>query len=155
MGSLTDHAGSWAGTNGFRLMPADSLYVAAATAHVSIAAGGNLTMVAYTGSHPDDGAQDGLLVVGPNAEPPDAVAFWADSWHQHPDPTVLHGRLRDGVLVVSYAYGGDWRWEITVDAQNPEVLAIRMDNIVPQSVAAEGGDAGPYSAMVVDLQRAS
>lgn len=153
MGSLPEHAGSWTGTNEFRLMPADPPYVAAATAQVFIAAGGNLTTVAYRWSHPDDGAQDGLLVVGPEGEPPGAVAFWGDSWHQQPDPTVLHGRLQDGVLVVGYAYGGDWRWEITVDATVPELLALRMDNIVPQSVATEGVVAGPYAAMVTELRR--
>ena len=154
MSTLPEHAGSWTGTNGFRLMPADPLYSAPAAALVATAAGGSLITVAYTWPHPDDGAQDGLLVVGPEGEPPGAVAFWGDSWHQHPDPTLMHGRLQDGVLVVSYAYGGDWRWEITVDATDPDALALRMDNVVPPSMAAEGGFAGPYAAMMTELRRA-
>ena len=153
MRSLADLAGAWIGTNGFRLMPTDSPHVAAATADVSTAAAGHLTKIAYTWSHPDDGAQDGLLVVGPRGDAPGAVAFWGDSWHQQPDPVVLPGELQDGVLVVSYEYGGDWRWQITVDATDPEVLTLRMDNIVPQSAAGEGGFAGAYSAMVTELRR--
>ena len=154
MSSLPAHAGSWIGTNQFRLMPADSPHVAAATSDVSTAVAGTLTTIAYTWSHPDDGVQEGLLVVGPNGEPPGAVAFWGDSWHQHPEPKVLLGGLEDGLLIVSYAYGGDWRWQIIVDATDPEVLALRMDNIVPESAAADGVVAGPYPAMVTDLRRA-
>ena len=153
MGFLPDHAGSWSGTNAFRLMPGDTQYVAAATSHVSTAAAGNLTTIAYTWSHPDDGGQEGLLVVGRSGEPPGAVAFWGDSWHQQPEPTVLAGTLEDGLLIVSYAYGGDWRWEICVDATEPEVLALRMDNIVPESAANEAVPAGAYPAMVTDLRR--
>ena len=154
MDVLPHHGGSWIGTNSFRLMPGDAPHVAAATSHVSTAAAGNLTTIAYTWSHPDDGEQEGLLVVGRSGEPPGAVVFWGDSWHQQPEPTVLPGALEDGLLIVSYAYGGDWRWEITVDATDPERFALRMDNIVPESAAAEGGAAGAYSAMVTELRRA-
>lgn len=153
MRSLAECAGSWIGTNGFRLMPADPPHVAPATADVSIAAAGSLITFAYTWSHPDDGAQDGLLVVGRNGEPPGAAAFWGDSWHQQPEPQVLLGGLESGVLIVSYAYGGDWRWQITVDATDPEVLTMRMDNIVPQSAATEEVAAGAYAAMVTELRR--
>ena len=154
MHSLAGYAGSWVGANAFRLMPADSPHVAEATADVSIAAAGNLVQVAYTWSHPDDGAQDGLLVVGPTAERPGAVALWGDSWHQSPEPKVLVGTMNDGVLIVSYAYGGDWQWRITVDAVSADVLVLRMDNVVPQSAATEAVAAGAYPAMVTELRRA-
>lgn len=155
MRSLSQHVGPWVGTNQFRLMPTDPPYVAAVTAAVSTAAGGNLTTISYTWSHPDDGPQDGLLVVGPNAEPPGAVAFWGDSWHQQPEPQVLRGGLEAGLLIVSYAYGGDWRWQITVDATDADVLALRMDNVVPRSAATERVAAGAYPAMVTELRRTS
>ena len=64
------HAGSWIGTNEFRLMPADAPHIAAATADVSTAVAGSLSTIAYTWSHADDGAQDGLLVLGRSSEPP-------------------------------------------------------------------------------------
>ena len=57
--------GAWSGTNGFRLMPADPLATAPATATLTLAAGGSLLTLAYTWSHPEDGAADGLLVTGP------------------------------------------------------------------------------------------
>jgi hypothetical protein len=153
MSFLSDHVGSWIGTNGFRLMPTDAPHVAAATADVSTAAAGNLTTIAYTWSHPDDGAQEGLLLVGRSGEAPGAVAFWADSWHQQPDPVVMPGEVRDQLLTVSYAYGGDWRWQVTIDGTDLDALTIRMDNIVPESAAGEGGSAGAYSAMATELRR--
>ena len=121
---------------------------------MSIAAAGNLIQMVYTWSHREDGAQDGLLVAGPTEEPPGAVALWGDSWHQSPEPKVLVGRTNEGVLTVSYAYGGDWQWQITVDATNADLLVLRMDNIVPQSAATEGVVAGAYPAMVTELRRA-
>ena len=154
MSFLPDHAGSWIGTNAFRLMPTDTPHAAAATADVSTAAAGNLTIIAYTWSHPDDGAQDGLLVVGPSGEAPGAVAFWADSWHQQPDPVVMPGEVQGRLLTVSYAYGGDWRWQVTVDGTDLDALTIRMDNIVPESAVGEEGAAGAYSAMVTELRPA-
>ena len=57
-------------------MPADAPHIAAATADVSIAVAGNLISIAYTWSHADDGAQDGLLVLGRSSEPAGVVAFW-------------------------------------------------------------------------------
>lgn len=136
-------------------MPADSPHVAAATADVKTAAAGNMTAIAYSWSHPEDGAQDGLLVIGPKDESQGAVALWGDSWHQSPEPTVLVGGLEDGLLVVSYAYGGEWRWQISVDATSADALRLRMDNIVPESAATETVAAGAYPAMLTDLRRRS
>ena len=154
MGFLPDHAGYWIGTNQLQLMPGDSPHVADATSQVSTAAAGTLTTIAYTWEHPEDGVQDGLLVVGRKDEAPGALTFWGDSWHQQPEPVVLLGALEDGLLVVSYAYGGDWRWEIVVDATDPQVMALRMNNIVPESAATEAIGAGAYAAMVAELRRA-
>ncbi|MGH3306078.1 MAG: hypothetical protein ACRDOX_00200 [Nocardioides sp.] len=153
--SLTKFVGAWAGSNGFQLMPGETPYVAAATAAVSTAATGNMVAIAYTWSHPEDGAQDGLLVVGRNDEPTGAVAFWGDSWHQSPQPTVLEGGFEEGVLSVSYEYGGEWRWQISIDATHAASLMIRMDNIVPESAATEAVAAGAYPAMLTDLRRRS
>lgn len=136
-------------------MPADSPHAAAATAGVSTAAAGALTAIAYTWAHPVDGVQDGLLVIGANDESDGVVAFWGDSWHQAPHPTVLAGKFRDGLLVVSYEYGGEWRWQISVDATNTDSLRLRMENIVPQSAATEAVAAGPYEAMLTALRRRS
>lgn len=134
-------------------MPADPPQAAAATAEVSTAAAGNLTAIAYTWSHPENGAQDGLLVIGAGDESDGAVAFWGDSWHQAPEATILAGKFRDGMVVVSYEYGGGWRWQISVEATNTDSLRLRMENIVPQSAATKAVAAGPYEAMLTALSR--
>jgi hypothetical protein len=154
MRALSDHAGSWTGTNEFRLMPTDPPHEAAATAEVSPAAAGQLTSIAYTWTHPEDGEQDGLLVVGPDDESEGVVALWGDSWHQSPAPKVLTGSVGDRGIQLSYLYGGNWRWEITVDPTDPDALYLRMDNVVPES-ADPGGFAGAYPAMETRLRRAN
>src|SRR3954447_24879218 len=73
-------AGTWTGSNGFRLMPTDDLYDAPATAALSTAAGGHDLVVSYTWAHPVDGPQDGVLVVGsPEDEQKVVTAAWGDS----------------------------------------------------------------------------
>ena len=153
MQSLSTHVGRWTGTNAFRLMPADPPHIAAATADVASVAAGNLTAIAYAWSHPADGAQDGLLVIGPSEEVHGAVAFWGDSWHQNPLPTLLSGGVLDDRLVVSYEYGGEWRWQIIVDATIPDSLTITMENVVPESAATDTVGPGAYVAMLADLRR--
>jgi hypothetical protein len=153
MEQLSEHVGSWVGTNGFRLMPDDPQHDAPATACVSPAAGGALTEIAYTWSHPGDGEQSGLLVLGPGGEPGAVLAFWGDSWHQGPEPRVLTGDVADGVVTVAYTYAGDWRWELAVDASAPDVLVLTMRNVIPESAATDAMAAGPYAAMVAPLVR--
>lgn len=153
MQSLSTHVGRWTGTNAFRLMPADPPHIAAATADVASVAAGNLTAIAYAWSHPADGAQDGLLVIGPSEEAHGAVAFWGDSWHQNPLPTLLSGGVLDDRLVVSYEYGGEWRWQIIVDATIPDSLTLTMENVVPESAATDTVGPGAYVAMLADLRR--
>jgi hypothetical protein len=153
MNSLAEHQGSWTGTNGFRLMPTDQPHVAAATADVSAGAGGNLALIAYTWSHPEAGEQSGLLVIGPGEAPGTAVAFWGDSWHQAPTPKTLLGTADSGVVALGYSYAEGWEWRITVDAADAGSLRLRMDNVVPPSVAAQGDGPLAYWAMDADLRR--
>ena len=132
---------TWTGSNAFRLMPTDAAHDAVATAEVTQGAGGNLVSIAYTWLHPDDGAQDGLLVLGPGPDD-SAVALWGDSWHQTPAAQVLTGSVEAGVWTVGHDYvPGQWRWRIVVDASAPAELALRMEN-----VALDGGKP-PYAAM--------
>jgi hypothetical protein len=149
--ALKDRAGAWTGTNGFRLMPDDPIHDASATAEVSVNAGGSLVAFAYTWSHPTDGAQDGLLVVGPAGDA-DVVAFWGDSWHQSPEPRVFTGTVDGGVIEVGYEYEVGWRWVITVDPTDAGALHLQMDNVVPED-AAEGRPATAYPAMLMHLRR--
>jgi hypothetical protein len=155
--ALARNAGTWQGTNGFRLMPTDDLVTAPATATVTVAAGGHLVTVGYTWRHPEDGEQQGLLVLGHGDEeagPDHATAFWADSWHQQAaramDGSV--GSADNHTLTFEYDYGGGWLWRVQL-AATVHGLALRMLNVVPESAVPDASSAGAYEAMVMDLQR--
>jgi hypothetical protein len=152
---LSNSAGAWVGTNGFRLMPSDPLVEFAASVTVTTAAGGYLTSVAYSWEHPDDGAQDGLLVIGSADEDGSLVAMWGDSWHQKPTPMMLSGSRRtDATVELEAEYGRGWRWRVMLDASDAESLRIQMDNVIPaERVSADIPD-GPYPVMVMHTHRA-
>jgi hypothetical protein len=156
IGPVVDHAsGSWEGSNGFRMMPGDPFSKFPATATLSVAAGGCLGTLGYTWTHPEDGAQDGLLAFGIAGGDNSVMALWADSWHQHTEAKVCEGTLDgNGVINVGLEYGEGWRWQIVLDATQSEVLVLRMDNVIPPEVATEEISAGPYVVMSMELRRA-
>jgi hypothetical protein len=149
---LAQHVGIWTGTNRFRLMPDDPPAGADATAQLSLGAGGNLAVLAYTWTHPDDGPQDGVLVLGPDESPGDLVALWGDSWHQQPAAKELRGHNQDRELTVGYSYEEGWWWRITLNADQRDVLRWRMDNVVPASASGTGQEV-TYWAMDGELRR--
>lgn len=152
---LSDFAGSWAGTNGFRLMPDHPLAELPAGMTVTMAAGGHLTSVAYSWRHPDDGPQDGLLLIAAAGEDGSLTAVWGDSWHQKPVPMSLPGGSGAGeTFEFEGDYGGGWRWRIVFGAADIETLRMRMDNVIPADQATPEMPAGPYPVMVMDLRRA-
>jgi hypothetical protein len=135
-------------------MPVDPFSEFAATGTFSLAAGGCLATFGYTWTHPQDGAQDGLLVFGLGGSENSIVALWADSWHQHPQAQLCEGAVGEsGVISVGCDYGGGWRWEIILDATEADVLSVRMDNVIPPDAATEEIAAGPYAAMLMRLRR--
>jgi hypothetical protein len=151
---LADFAGSWAGTNGFRLMPADPLAESPAALTVTTAAGGHLNSVAYFCTHPDDGPQDGLLVIGAGDQEGSLVAVWSDSWHQQPTPMPLTGGPgTDGAFELKGEYGGGWAWRIVFDAADAQHLRMRMDNVIPADQTTAETPAGPYPVMVAEVRR--
>lgn len=152
--SLSGFVGTWAGTNGFRLLPRDPLTEFPTTATVTVAAGGSLTSVAYRWQHPDDGSQDGLIVVWAAGENGSLAAVWGDSWHQQPAPMSLSGGpAAAGTVELAASYGDGWGWRIGFDTTDPDHLRIRMDNVVPVDQATAEFPAGPYPAMVMRLRR--
>ena len=152
---LPNSTGTWVGTNGFRLMPSDPLVEFPASVTVTAAAGGYLTSVAYSWEHPDDGVQDGLLVIGPAEEGGSLVAMWGDSWHQKPTPMMLSGsRGIEATLELEGDYGGGWRWRVMLDASDAESLRMQMDNVIPAERATADIPDGPYPVMVMYTQRA-
>ena len=150
MGFLGEHLGDWQGTNAFRLTPDETPHEAPATARVSAAVRGLVTEIAYTWGHAE-GEQQGLLVVAAAEEAPGVVAMWCDTFHQSPHAGWLSGTSQDGSLTFRYSYAGDWQWVIEIDASDPARLAIRMDNVVPESAAAQGYPPGTYWAMKTEL----
>jgi len=150
----SDLAGSWSGTNGFRLMPNGELHEFPATASVTTPAGGHLALVSYTWQHPEDGPQDGVLVVGSAGESDTVTATWGDSWHQKPVPMVLSGhRTADGSLILEGTYGVDWTWRVRLESGEDGELRMQMDNVIPASHATADLPAGPYPAMVLQARR--
>ena len=103
---------------------------ASATAQLSVGAGGNIAVLAYTWTHPDDGAQDGLLVLGPDESPGEVVALWGDSWHPEARGQATARGDRPCTRTVGYAYAEGWEWRITLTADRPDMLRWRMDNVV-------------------------
>ena len=136
------------------MTPNDEPQVAPFTAEVSHGAQGLLSQLAYTWSHAEDGEQSGLLVFGAGEEPGSVLALWCDAWHQKA-AKPLTGRA-DGPLVrLSCTYEGDWEWVIELDASDPDALRLRMDNVIPESAAAQGYPPGAYWAMRAELTRAA
>jgi hypothetical protein len=149
-------AGTWRGSNGFRLMPPDELYEAPATAELATVAGGHDLVLSYTWAHPADGPQDGVLVVAsPEDERQVVTAVWGDSWHQKPSMLTLSGTLAERRLEVSADYGGGWRWAISLDGERDDRLVLTMHNVIPAEHATDETPAGPYPVMVAELQRAA
>ena len=151
MDILAEHLGDWRGRNAFRLTPTDPPHEAAATARVSAAVRGFLTELAYTWEHPETGEQTGLLVLAAADDPPGMVAMWSDTFHQAPAASWLTGTSEDGTITLAYSYAGDWQWKVVIDTSDPSRLRIRMDNVVPDSAAAQGYPPGTYWAMRADL----
>ncbi|MEV0154555.1 hypothetical protein AB0H57_12550 [Micromonospora sp. NPDC050686] len=153
---LPDFVGTWMGTNGFRLMPGDPLADSPAAATVTVAAGGHLTSIGYRWEHPDDGPQDGLIVVWAAGEDGSLAAVWGDSWHQKPVPMSLSlsgNRGAGGIVELDGGYGGGWAWRIVFDTTDVEQFQMRMDNVVPAGEATAELPSGPYPAMVMHLRR--
>ena len=145
-------AGTWRGTNGFRMMPTDDMPEAPATAVVTIVAGGYDVVVTYTWNHPQDGPQDGVLLIGsPDEEQQTITAAWGDSWHQKPSFLVLSGSLVDGRVELTADYGGGWLWTIGLEGDSPLLLTMR--NVIPAEHATDEIEAGPYSVMIAELHR--
>ena len=151
---LPDSVGTWVGTNGFRLMPDDPLAEFPARMTVITGAGGHLTSVAYSWQHPDDGPQDGLLIIGRADENGSLVALWGDSWHQKPAPMIISGsQVTVRNLEFEAEYGGGWRWRIILDATDDERLRMEMHNVIPADSATAEKAAGPYPVMIMQTRR--
>jgi hypothetical protein len=111
--------------------------------------------IAYWWEHPDDGPQDGLVLIGSADEGGSLVAMWGDSWHQKPAPMMLSGsRSTDAALELGGDYGGGWRWRVTFDATDSDSFRMQMDNVIPAEQATAEISPGPYPVMIMQTRRA-
>lgn len=150
--------GPLSGTNGFRLMPAEPLATRPAIGTARSAAAGDGLVLDYRWEHPQDGPQEGVLLVGSAEEDGTVRAAWIDSWHQHPGPMVLAGTAVGAQHVtLAASYAGEWGWQIELSVT--DAVEVVMRNVVPASALelpeAEGMSAGPYDVMVLRLSRAT
>jgi hypothetical protein len=151
---LASHAGSWTGTNGFRMMPDDEFVTGPAYAEVRLASAGNLTTLAYTWEHPTDGAQEGVLVLWASDDTGASIrAVLSDSWHQQPDVMELAGRAEAGVVALEGTYAATWGWRIAIEHGESDALRMVMSNVVPTEQAPDPDAAGPYEVMVTHVAR--
>ena len=119
------------------------------------AAGDHLVSIAYWWEHPEDGLQDGLVLIGATDEGGSLVAMWGDSWHQKPAPMMLSGRRSTAAaLELEGDYGGGWRWRVMLDATEADSLRMQMDNVIPAEQATAEISAGPYPVMIMQTRRA-
>ncbi|GAB95032.1 hypothetical protein BJY21_001686 [Kineosphaera limosa] len=146
------------GEGGFRLMPDDEMAFGEASATVEAPAGGFALTLTYTWTHPDDGLQDGVLLVGSPQEGADTVeATWLDSWHQKPAPLHLTGALDGSALELSALYSGNWGWQIRLDLTSPQETVLVMRHVIPSEALDQAPPgtqmpAGPYDVMDLRLR---
>jgi hypothetical protein len=119
---------------------------------VAAAAGGHDVVVTYTWAHPQDGPQEGVMLIGSPDEHGQVTAAWGDSWHQKPSILTLSGAQTAEPLEVTADYGGGWKWTIAVEGDDP--LLMTMYNVVPADFGTDEHPAGPYPVMLTELRRA-
>jgi hypothetical protein len=148
------HGPDLVGENAFRLMPTDPWRSRPAKGRLESAAGGSALLLRYDWEHPDDGPQDGILLIGSPEEQRGVEAMWLDSWHQKPGPLLLTGTAADGATcVLAGTYLQEWGWEIHLDLDAG--LRMTMRNVIPASAVkaeqAQALSAGPYDVMDMRL----
>lgn len=147
------------GTCAFRLMPYDDLAGGPSTATFAEVGQGQV-LLTYTWTHPEDGPQHGVLLVGSPEDLDVAVtATLADSWHQKPGLMNLTGVVSGDTIELASQYAGDWGWQITLTGVGTDRPGMIMRNVVPESALdqlpadAPRVDAGPYDVMVARWSR--
>lgn len=142
--------GHWDGACAFRLMPTDELTSAPSSATSDAEAGGFGWSLRYVWTHPDDGVQSAVLLLGSPDADGVVTAAWIDAWHQKPQLGMLTGTVIDGVVRVAMEYSG-WGWTIEVFAEG-DALRMVMNNVIPEGI--DGAEPGPYVVMDARWERA-
>lgn len=142
------------GTGSFRLMPDDPMHQAPASGRVEAVAGGWATCITYRWEHPDDGPQEGVLLVASPDDDGGVRATLVDSWHQKPGPMNLTGARDQMTTHLNATYGGDWGWNIIVSLDEAGIRPV-MQNVIPEGsteMAPDGTAIQPGAYDVMDIR---
>lgn len=142
------------GRCGFRLMPLDELCDGPSSALLTPVGEQGFTLH-YTWTHPTDGVQRGVVLVGGTGEEGRVEGSLFDTWHQQPGLMPLTG-TRDGDRVaLAGTYLEEWGWQVDVELGDG-AARMTMRNVVPASALAmlppdsPPMSAGPYEVMRAD-----
>jgi hypothetical protein len=132
-----DFIGEWTGSNLLRLSwltPSD--YHSPSRLSVQPVAKGKFLMFTYTWSH-EDVSQEGVILLGCDAQQEVATAAWVDSWHMSSKIMLCEGVIdSQGAINIRGSYeappGPDWGWRIVITPKSGRELQIVMYNISPE-----------------------
>lgn len=133
--ALAALVGYWHGTNKVWLSPNDPVMESKTEVVIALTALGKFLTIQYTWSV-DNEPQEGLLLIGQEAQDKVVRAAWVDSWHNGDVMMVCSGEAGpDGGVWVKGAYaappGPDWGWKITLEPRSGDAFRMVMDNIMP------------------------
>jgi hypothetical protein len=132
---LAKLTGRWAGPNKLWLEPGKPERLSDGTMTVAVVGQGRFVTFTYTWA--DDGKpQDGLLVVGHEADRQMVTGHWLDSFHNGDKVMRLEGApTPNGGILIRGSYpaptGPDWGWTIAIEPGDREFRLI-MHNIWPE-----------------------
>lgn len=127
--------GEWAGT--MRLFTSwlpEKEHPSASKLSIRARAQGRFLELVYDWAY--EGAQDGVLLLGHDAEQNVATAAWIDTWHQNTRVMACKGSLdATGTITVlgSFAVPNspDWYWRIAITPVSSQELRVLMHNVSP------------------------
>ena len=136
--NMSSLLGNWAGLNHLWLTPAESARLSDTTATITFTAQGKFLSIRYTWAY-EGQPQDGLLLVGREAQQNLFKSVWIDSWHTQDSFMLCQGSLdSQGSLSLLGSYpappGPDWGWRIVIGPGDSNSLLITMLNISPDGM---------------------
>ncbi|MGH7599586.1 MAG: DUF1579 family protein [bacterium] len=135
---IQDHLlGESTGTNLLRLSwltPSD--FHSSSRLSVKPVAKGKFLTLTYTWSH-EDVSQEGVILLGYDAQQEMVTAAWVDSWHMSSKIMACEGSIdTQGAINIRGSYeappGPDWGWRIVITPKSGSDLQIVMYNITPE-----------------------
>lgn len=131
-------AGTWRGTNRLQDPNTNSPAESPSTAMVTALLAGAFVRIDYTWAY-QGRPQEGMLLVGYEADAETATTCWIDSWHMSDKAMLCRGAAaEDGEIAVRGSYaappGPDWGWRTVIRPGEGDRLRIIMFNISPDGM---------------------